>query len=353
MRNPEENYPFDHWWVIATSEELGQGQLLPRKVLGMDVVLFRQDDGTAAALVDRCSHRGLPLSMGALEGNRITCGYHGFQFDPTGTLVAVPTQPNCPRKGSVRAFPVVDKAPYIWIWTGDPALANADDVPVYPWLREPGWAWATERIHVAANYMLLKENVLDLTHFPFAHKSTLGAIDSYANYSPPPVLGDDRVCYRNEFLNQPLSPVYNDDLGLGDRLTDRVDEGVSVSPAVHIAKVSIRIKEPRPGEKAEYAFMFHHMTTPETPRSHHYWWAMARDYAVNDKAAAYFKSIAHVAFAEDKVILEAIQKRNDEAGPGANLQEVSVVADRAGLMARRQLQALLDAEDRRRAGGTV
>jgi phenylpropionate dioxygenase-like ring-hydroxylating dioxygenase large terminal subunit len=349
MRKPHENYPFDHWWVIATTEELAPGALLPRKVLGFDVVLFRREDGGIAAITDRCSHRGLPLSLGTLTGDRVICGYHGFQFDSRGELVSVPTQSRCPSAGSVRAFPAIERKPFVWIWTGNPSLARESDVPTYPWLQESGWVWALGHIPVAANYMLLKENVLDLTHFPFAHRSTVGESDSYVDFSPTPVRDTDIVGYRNEFLNQPLAPFYDEPLGLGDRLTDRVDEGVSLSPAAHVSTVKITVKEPRPGEKPNHSFIFQHMTTPATPSSHHYWWVIARDHGLQDKAKEYFREIAATTLREDVVILESIQRRNDEISSGGELQEVSVVADHAGLKARRQLQELLDAEDSRYA----
>jgi vanillate O-demethylase monooxygenase subunit len=214
-------------------------------------------------------------------------------------------------------------------------------------LQEPGWVWATGRIPVAANYLMLKENVLDLTHFPFAHSSTIGSTDSYADFSPKPVHDNEKVCYRNEFLNQPLAPFYDEPIGFGSRLTDRVDEGVSVSPAAHVSTVKIVLKEPKPGERANYHFIFHHMTTPETPSTHHYWWVMARDHGLGEEAKEYFRGIAGTTFEEDKVILEAIQRRINEAPVDTVFQEVSVIADHPGLMARRQAQRLMEAEDAR------
>ena len=89
------------WYVAAWGEEIGSAPL-GRTLLGEPVVLYRGADGKAVALADRCCHRGLPLSMGRVEGDRIRCGYHGLVFDPQGICVEVPGQPKIPPGAGVR-----------------------------------------------------------------------------------------------------------------------------------------------------------------------------------------------------------------------------------------------------------
>ena len=337
------NYPQNLWWVAATSAEVGRERLLARRLLDRAVVLFRREDGSVAALEDRCPHRGTPLSMGWLERDELVCGYHGFRFATDGRCTGIPTQAEIPRQACVRSFPVVDRPPFVWIWMGDPARAEAASAPYYPWLNDPGWVYALDRIHIESNYLLLKENVLDLTHFAYAHRSTFEMDDDY-DRPPDCKVEDGRVTFSQEFLGKPLPPFYGDHCGLGRKPVDRHDAGTSFSPAEHVFTARIVNRDPAPGERAEYFVKFHHMTTPETPRSHHYWWIMARDHGLGADAEAWMRMVITAGFAEDKVILEAIQRRRDEAGADESQVEISVAADRAGLQARRQAKALIERE---------
>ena len=81
----EDNYPRNMWWVAARSDEI-KGKPVSRWLLETPVVLYRLEDGTPAALYDRCPHRWAPLSEGHVEGNKIICPYHGMQFNIEGPV---------------------------------------------------------------------------------------------------------------------------------------------------------------------------------------------------------------------------------------------------------------------------
>src|ERR1700732_4873781 len=89
------NYPFNCWYVAATSDEVGEG-LLARRLLDRPVVLYRRSSGDVVAMEDRCVLRAYPLSEGRRDGDRVVCGYHGFSYGPAGCLVGVPSQENVP-----------------------------------------------------------------------------------------------------------------------------------------------------------------------------------------------------------------------------------------------------------------
>src|SRR5215211_7413492 len=88
-------YPYDCWYVVDTSDEVGAA-LLGRRLLGRQVVLYRERSGRVVALEDRCAHRALPLSFGRLVDDRVICRYHGFTYDGTGACVSVPSQEHVP-----------------------------------------------------------------------------------------------------------------------------------------------------------------------------------------------------------------------------------------------------------------
>ena len=114
------------WYVAGWSKDYEQ-KLHAQKLLGDNVVLYRQADGTPVALEDACPHRKLPLSDGALDGDRVVCGYHGLTFDCSGKCVEAPTQrENIPKRAVVKSYPVQDRYNLLWIWMGDPDKADPD-----------------------------------------------------------------------------------------------------------------------------------------------------------------------------------------------------------------------------------
>ena len=116
------NYPFNCWYVAATSDEVGQ-DLFSRRLLGIHVMLYRLGSGEVVAMEDRCVHRAYPLSLGWRDGDRVVSGYHGMVYEPDGRLVHIPSQENVPPGVRVRTYPVYEESPFIWVWLGDPGAA--------------------------------------------------------------------------------------------------------------------------------------------------------------------------------------------------------------------------------------
>ena len=162
------------WYVAAWQHEIAAGQALARTVLGTPVVLFRTADGAPVALEDRCCHRALPLSMGRVLGARIECGYHGLQFDATGACVLVPGQSSIPPGARVPCFPLVERDRLVWIWMGEQGHMDPDEIPDFHWLDHPDWRAKPSYLHIGCNHQLLIDNLLDLSHLPFVHPTTLG-----------------------------------------------------------------------------------------------------------------------------------------------------------------------------------
>src|SRR3954471_20226730 len=161
------------WQVVAFSSEIVDAPLACT-VCGEPIVLFRTPAGDAVALADRCPHRFVPLSLGRVVGDQIQCGYHGLCFDAEGTCVRVPGQDTVPSRARVRKYPLVERYAFAWIWLGDVTLADPATIPDFHWVDDPAWAAVNGYHHFGANYQLVNDNLLDLSHESFVHKETIG-----------------------------------------------------------------------------------------------------------------------------------------------------------------------------------
>jgi nitrite reductase/ring-hydroxylating ferredoxin subunit len=107
----------DDWYVACASEALRDAPL-PTTMLGTPLVLFRDADGNPGALLDRCPHRNVPLSLGRVVGPHLECGYHGWQFDRGGACRAVPglCGPHEARGRRVQSFATREVDGYVWVY---------------------------------------------------------------------------------------------------------------------------------------------------------------------------------------------------------------------------------------------
>ena len=167
-------YLRNRWYCAAVSDELGTAPL-GRILLDEPVVLYRKSDGALVALEDRCCHRRAPLSKGKVEGDKLRCGYHGFLYEPGGNVVWVPGQDKVPPGARVRAYPLVEKHGFAWIWMGAPSQADPATIPDFHWNDDPEFAAVAGLLPVAADYRLLMDNLMDLSHVSFLHAATIGS----------------------------------------------------------------------------------------------------------------------------------------------------------------------------------
>jgi vanillate O-demethylase monooxygenase subunit len=162
------------WYVAAARDELSD-KPLARTLLDEPVALYRDVRGVAVALEDRCCHRGAPLSLGWATEKGLMCGYHGLVFDATGACVDIPGHTaKIPSKARVRSYPAVEKGAFVWIWMGDPALAEPADVLLYP-ADDPDFPRGHAMLYVKANYEMVIDNLMDLSHLAYLHKGSIGS----------------------------------------------------------------------------------------------------------------------------------------------------------------------------------
>lgn len=334
-----ENYPRDCWWVAAKAEEVTD-KPLARWLLDEPVVMFRKSDGTIAALEDRCPHRWAPLSLGEVIDDTLVCGYHGFRFDCSGACVKIPTQDKIPERAKVRAYPIVEQDRFVWIWMGDASLAGPAEIPRLAYMSDPEWNSYGDYMELGANYFYLQENVLDLTHFAFAHAKTLLA-EGWDNADDEISIEPDSVGFIRTIHDVPI-PAYLWATGIDREIrTSYSTFGRIELPGVH--KAGSDVTDPATGK--QFNWRISHLTTPQSATKTHYWWIVGQNFGY--EGAPEHLAVREViirAFNEDKTILEAIQQMVERDPRGMNAPEISVVADRSALQARRILKARLDAD---------
>jgi len=336
----DRNYPYNCWWVAGLSSEI-EHKLLGRWLLDTPVLLYRTEDGQAVAIEDRCPHRSAPLSKGCLKGDNVQCGYHGFTFSPDGKCVSIPSKEKPPRAAKVRAFPVIEQAPFVWVYVGDPNFI--DDVPKplhLDWYSDPAFASTQGVMDVAANYMLLKENVLDLTHFGYVHAKSFKITDWI---DPPTCTTEgDQTSFLQTFKDSPLPGIFATPLGLEPGTPyDRDNYGSFVSPALQIAAVDLI--EPK-SKTITGRFRVTHAATPIDNENMYYFWVVGRDFGTSEKEIENLKVITEVGFKEDEDIIEAVQRVKSRDPKNKKIKEVSVKTDMAGVQARRIIERWMEKE---------
>jgi vanillate O-demethylase monooxygenase subunit len=160
------------WYVAGWDRDFPPGQIVARSIIDRPVVLYRTQAGPVAALEDRCCHRFAPLSKGRLEGDAIRCMYHGLKFAADGRCIEVPTENEVPPGLGVQVYPVVEQDQWAWVWMGDPARADHALIPRVLGHEDPRFLLATGTYEYGANYALVHDNLMDLTHLGFLHAGT-------------------------------------------------------------------------------------------------------------------------------------------------------------------------------------
>ena len=107
------------WTIVGLADDVIAGKPLAMKVAGERVVFFRDANGKAAALIDRCPHRGVALSLGRVDRGEIECPFHGWRFDGVGRNCRVPWNPDARRErlGAI-SLPVREAGGLLWLFTG-------------------------------------------------------------------------------------------------------------------------------------------------------------------------------------------------------------------------------------------
>ncbi len=261
------------WYVAGWAEEFQPGKLHGQTIVGLPVVLWRADDGHVVALEGRCCHKRMPLASGKLLADgTLECAYHGLCFNTEGKCVKIPSQPGLPipTRTKVRSYPVVEQDRMVWIWMGEEGPGELKP-PRIPEMDSKEW----ECIHqpnnvVEANYLLLIENLLDISHFYPLHDGNIGD----AAHSEIPVRFDNNnvqgyrsiKCIR-EVQNYQHPPYLKDFFGYD--VVDRFHTHCMISPG--IVRVDLHCAPPgKLGTGEQRGYILTHMITPVDERRHNW-----------------------------------------------------------------------------------
>jgi phenylpropionate dioxygenase-like ring-hydroxylating dioxygenase large terminal subunit len=334
MLNPRSNLPdtfiFEAWYVAAWGEEITRAPLR-RILLEEPVVMYRKADGAPVALSDRCVHRAYPLSRGKLAGDSIVCGYHGFKYDAEGACTWVPGQANVPKSARVKAYPLVESGPYVWIWMGDPANADPATIPDHHWTTDPGWLHIKDMATIKARYAILIDNLMDLSHETFIHGATIGSMDIVETPTTTETEGNTVRVFRH--MERAAIPAnYKNYTGLTDGTIDRWQDIEYNVPACYT--LHIRVAPHGAADADAFFTKIVYALTPETKHSTHLIRLISKSFGFGQPEwVAQTISRGHTqVLDEDRVALELLEENLPANG---QWQEISVNFDRGGLQWRR------------------
>jgi phenylpropionate dioxygenase-like ring-hydroxylating dioxygenase large terminal subunit len=327
----------NQWYVCARAIEIKHAPMT-RMICGVPMMMFRRRDGVVAALDDRCPHRKYPLSKGHMHGDEIECAYHGIRFAGDGRCTNIPAQAEIPAGFAARAYPIVEKSGLVFIWMGDRDKADESLAPDFVENVGPAWAPAHDYLHIEANWQLIIDNLLDLTHLTFVHKSTLASPGIQENPLTVTVDGD-RLSARREMMNVDPAPIFRTIREFPGNI-DRFQNLTFIPPN----NVHIRL-EARPAGQVDDPDLVHHVVlnhlTPETERTTHYFWTISRRLRVTDVVLTdLLHRMNRTAFEEDAFILRHQQRMVDLGGDAL----VNLAADKAVNETRRIIRRMFEQE---------
>jgi vanillate O-demethylase monooxygenase subunit len=343
----------NYWYVAAMDHEVGR-KPFGRIILGEPVVFFRTENGTPVALEDRCPHRRLPLSMGKLVGDAVLqCHYHGLRFDRTGQCVRVPGQDLIPPAAKVKTYPVIERYKWLWIWMGDPALADPSMIVDYHWFDDPDWGAKSDYLHAECNWQLVNDNLLDLTHLAFVHETTIGNMALVEHAAVRVQRTPNGVQVTRWIIDQPAPPAFVKIGGFSGNV-DRwqiIDYTPPSFIRLDVGATPTGTGAPEGRRVGGIQMRNLNAMTPETESTTHYFWGQAHDFQPRNAEVTerVFQQIK-TAFLEDVAVFSAQQKliALDPDAP-----TIDINADSGGIQARRIVDRLYKEEQAARATATA
>jgi vanillate O-demethylase monooxygenase subunit len=264
-----------------------------------------------------------------------------------GKTIAMPGQ-RVQAFPTIRSFPAVERYGFIWVWPGDAGKADEALIPKFEFFDSPDWAYGGGLYHVKADYRLMIDNLMDLTHETYVHSTSIGQPEIDETPCKTTIDGDRVVTSRmmQDIKAPPFWRMAMRANGLPeDAPVDRW-QVCRFSPPSHVMiEVGVALAGKggidAPSDSKVYSVVVDFIT-PETETSHWYHWGMARQFKVKDPALTHsIREGQGKVFSEDLEMLE-LQQRNLSAYPGRHLLKLNI--DAGGVQSRRVIERLLTQE---------
>ncbi len=339
-------WPRKAWYVAARAEEVSD-KPLGRRICGEAMVFYRRADGSVAALEDFCPHRGAPLSLGFVRGDALVCGYHGLALGCKGQALQMPGQ----KVGGfppIRSYAVLERHGFVWVWPADAETADPAAMPHLEWADNPAWAYGGGYYHIACDYRLMIDNLMDLTHETYVHATSIGQKE--IDETPVKTRREGAEVITSRTMDRVAAPPFwRMALGAAGLPQDAEVDRWQICRFSLPSHVMIEVGVALAGEGGYDAPLDRKVSswvvdfiTPETETSHHYFWGMARRFKVED--AALTDSIRQgqgTIFGEDLAMLEQ-QQANLLHWPDRRLLLLNI--DAGGARARQMIDAAIAEE---------
>lgn len=329
------------WYAAGFGDEIPDGGMFARTLLGEPVLFFRDGDNRARALGNRCPHRFAPLHEGKLVGNDVECPYHGLRFSEAGVCVHNPHgEGKIPQAAKIKRYAVEERWGVLWIWMGDASVADLAQMPRYDDISNwPEHSHVKGYVYSAANYELMVDNLIDLSHADFLHLDTLSTSGAVTGLGP--TVTERGTDIRAEWRWGPHAPM--------PVLRPLLPQGVTVEQHLSTtwhAPSNVHIESRTYPDQADMLeIQGYHLVTPETETSTHYFFVSTRNFLVEnrDVSKAMTEQIARAFSTEDKPLIEAAQRYMATTDLWS-LKPVLLECDGGAVRIRRVLRTLIEAE---------
>ncbi|HKT16160.1 MAG TPA: Rieske 2Fe-2S domain-containing protein [Allosphingosinicella sp.] len=166
------NYLRRYWQPIHVSEELPQGKIVPIRILGEDLALYRGESGKPHVMTNECPHRLTVLSTGWIEGETIRCRYHGWRYDESGQCVEQPAEakPFCSKVPKIASYPCHEAHGLIFAYFGEGEAPAFRPLPGLEDGASENWTLSATAEMLPCNWFQSAENIMDDVHVNFSHQ---------------------------------------------------------------------------------------------------------------------------------------------------------------------------------------
>jgi phenylpropionate dioxygenase-like ring-hydroxylating dioxygenase large terminal subunit len=331
------------WYLGCWVDEVQETGMLARTIAGEPLLFLADGAGGISVLRDACPHRFAPLSLGTCEQGIVRCAYHGLAFDAAGDCVDNPHGPIV-KALSVKRYPSIARHAAVWVWLGE-QFADPTAIPDFGFIdRTPPEARVTGYLHNTADYRLMIDNIMDLTHADYIHASTLGGgINTRAKAK----VSEDENSVTIEWTaeNDRLAPLHAQFVTNSDAMGDFLNRVTWFAPGNMLQRIMLA----NPGEMATAPVdsMTCHVMTREGPHSTHYFFCHTSDGVTANPAIApvVLETLVGAFSGEDAPMLRAQDRRIGDAD-FCSLGPALLPSDKGAVMVRRALESRIASEAR-------